>query len=70
MRFASEQKALTFQARGIADRGVTQSDSLSFVQGFWLDGRHEPAVHEDTVASRMKDTLANNSTARWQLASH
>jgi hypothetical protein len=38
--FASQQKALTFQARGIADSGgggypIRQ---LIFVQGFWLDG--------------------------------
>jgi hypothetical protein len=35
--FASQQKALNFQARVTADiRGVTPSDSLSFALGFWL----------------------------------
>lgn len=33
-------------------------------------GHHEPAVHEDTIASRMKDAGANSTTACRQLASH
>jgi hypothetical protein len=32
-------------------------------------GHHEPAVHEDPVASQMKDARANSTTARRQLAS-
>jgi hypothetical protein len=35
----SRQKALTFQTRDIADSGgITTTDRLSIIQGFWLDG--------------------------------